>query len=1695
MKVRNKGFTITELVIVIAVIAILAAVLIPTFSNVIEKANQTAASSSCNVALSEYIAMVTLDGDPDNNDVTGVVFSSNNYYYVYDGEKLNYIGNSEKDNAKLLAVTSFDTDITSLTGFTKQSVEEGTAVYEGKMKFTIGEQSVEVDLSDTTRTLYLYNVDIDGTTYAGFFTINNTYGGSGNVIQTVNYSYQSGISQDEIVVAQEKATGLEDLVLENIYILSLSNTSICVGDSDGDVENQVTITNDKVQVRAHYSDSDGNTVVRILPTNEYELTNNVIDTSETGSYEITIKHTANGIEKTTTFTIIVREKEFEDYYFYNSYGWNNVYAYAWSEDKIQVRPAAYDWVLAGEILGEEPNYWTIYSSIKMFFDGENNEWTVKGLKIPNGTKFKLAQVNALNDAIDIKDLKDENQNTDYGYYVTVGNGVSYNISTDGLYNITLTNNNAEFGVYDIYWKSNNVLHIALSEDQTAINDPNFAIFTTVMTTPWNETTTGDAMSPAPEKGEGWWKISLDSRSQYVVFNNGNVDATIADGSKTRDILIDHNQPYYFDDGWHSDYTMYYFYNAYGWNEVYANATTTEPIALMSTSTSTSTDIGIRMTAVEGKPGWFAVPVASEMKTIVFSDGTDANKTDELTIDAQNQTDVYYNPNNATAGGGGWSSSFTSTTTYYFYNVRGWESVYADFGVDGGNATPWPGTLMTNNGDGWWSVEIDDNIVNNANNFVIFNDGQNGTPIGVGQTNKLKLGSYQYCTFDNWKGSKNCLTTYFFYNVNDWTNVYAYAWTGEEGSETKYLGNFPGVQMQALGNGWWSIAVDSSAVNIIFSDGSNNDANKTADLTLNSTTPYYCGENVWTAKMLTGISASYSGGVIDVDHNSQETIQFDGLVVNVVYLDGTTSLCEGYTIEVDTSSVGLKNVLIKYSIGSLGFETILENAVNVVAVLTEIEIDNGSYELYYGTGKLDSLDLVINKLYSDGTKETLTDNYTFSEFNNKNVGENNVTVTYGEFSCTFTVNVVKIVTGIVAQYIGGEISVNEQLSASDFQVTVNYEGGYSEQVTENVTVEADTSKGGTTTATVGYADKQVAVGITVVKKPQSLSVSATSTEVAHNSEVDKDNFTVTITYDDETTQELLPSEYEIKGNYSQVGYVELSFSSNGLSGKFTMLVYRVVESLNATCNKQYFVGDTVSVLDFTITVTYSNSETSEVEVDLPTVDTATAGTKTITISYTDRGKTVSCEVQVVVKETALERIEASFDNSLVLVGDDIKSHITVTAYYSDETSKQVEDWSLTYDAENAGEQLVTITYSEGSTTVSTEVTVTFTKKLTGITAVATETTVEHGGSLALTVTAFYDGGEEQVVTGFTTGFINTMDGLQKVTVTYVENGITVTTTVNVVVNPTGYRTYYFYNYAGWTDVRAHAWYNAYEEKESGDYLILGLNGNWTFENGLKMHKMTTVETGYAYIGLQVETEQSVKVANAKGEGDNNGWAWGDNLVLQPGKTYTICYYTDSNNMVLTEYVETDYDNFDQAMTQSWPGTAMQDMGDGWWYVSIDAKAENIIFNGAIGETRYQTDNLTLNPVTPYYCINGWKDTPDISDIIVLDLTEDDNWITTSPRFAVYLFNGASSDADNNGMWLDMTAIAGNSVNYYYAVDISGLDYSKFTVCRMNPESTENNWDNKWNQTVDLQLENGLCVKIKGWSTIQSSFAKGSATREV
>lgn len=89
---NRKGFTIVELVIVIAVIAILAAVLIPTFSSVTASAKASAAQQQAKAGLDSILALTggvlpsgTLFCITEGNDPTTLGL---NYIFEYKGNKL-----------------------------------------------------------------------------------------------------------------------------------------------------------------------------------------------------------------------------------------------------------------------------------------------------------------------------------------------------------------------------------------------------------------------------------------------------------------------------------------------------------------------------------------------------------------------------------------------------------------------------------------------------------------------------------------------------------------------------------------------------------------------------------------------------------------------------------------------------------------------------------------------------------------------------------------------------------------------------------------------------------------------------------------------------------------------------------------------------------------------------------------------------------------------------------------------------------------------------------------------------------------------------------------------------------------------------------------------------------------------------------------------------------------------------------------------------------------------------------------------------------------------------------------------------------------------------------------------------------------------------------------------------------------------
>ncbi len=83
MRSNNKGFTIIELVIVIAVIAILAGVMIPTFSSVTKRAKDSAALQEAEAAQS--ILLTLEDGQlnaPVVEDYVGHTKTTTIYYFI-----------------------------------------------------------------------------------------------------------------------------------------------------------------------------------------------------------------------------------------------------------------------------------------------------------------------------------------------------------------------------------------------------------------------------------------------------------------------------------------------------------------------------------------------------------------------------------------------------------------------------------------------------------------------------------------------------------------------------------------------------------------------------------------------------------------------------------------------------------------------------------------------------------------------------------------------------------------------------------------------------------------------------------------------------------------------------------------------------------------------------------------------------------------------------------------------------------------------------------------------------------------------------------------------------------------------------------------------------------------------------------------------------------------------------------------------------------------------------------------------------------------------------------------------------------------------------------------------------------------------------------------------------------------------------
>ena len=245
VKKLKKAFTITELVIVIAVIAILAAVLIPTFTSLISKANMSADQASVRDMNTALSADEILNGKP-NSVLDAMLRMEENGYSFENYKPLSedcvFVWHKDTNRILLLRITSTDAGV------------------EYKIEYPAGYEDVKVTGDDigpnlAFQSLYLIEVGTDSETVNQYLTGKSsivvdkngnqaalTAASDSNPI-TINIG-QNGETETEIieelstVAAIVNGTFEDPMPLENVTIslpakeINLGNTIwIPIGDS------------------------------------------------------------------------------------------------------------------------------------------------------------------------------------------------------------------------------------------------------------------------------------------------------------------------------------------------------------------------------------------------------------------------------------------------------------------------------------------------------------------------------------------------------------------------------------------------------------------------------------------------------------------------------------------------------------------------------------------------------------------------------------------------------------------------------------------------------------------------------------------------------------------------------------------------------------------------------------------------------------------------------------------------------------------------------------------------------------------------------------------------------------------------------------------------------------------------------------------------------------------------------------------------------------------------------------------------------------------------------------------------------------------------------------------------------------------------------------------------------------------------
>lgn len=106
-KNNRKGFTLAELLIVVAIIAVLVAIAIPVFTSQLEKSRESTDAANVRSAYAEVVTAYLADGTTTSMEVKAQQTQDN--WQTSPQPVLTYQGNGKQDELKFSAVTKGNT--------------------------------------------------------------------------------------------------------------------------------------------------------------------------------------------------------------------------------------------------------------------------------------------------------------------------------------------------------------------------------------------------------------------------------------------------------------------------------------------------------------------------------------------------------------------------------------------------------------------------------------------------------------------------------------------------------------------------------------------------------------------------------------------------------------------------------------------------------------------------------------------------------------------------------------------------------------------------------------------------------------------------------------------------------------------------------------------------------------------------------------------------------------------------------------------------------------------------------------------------------------------------------------------------------------------------------------------------------------------------------------------------------------------------------------------------------------------------------------------------------------------------------------------------------------------------------------------------------------------------------------------------